>query len=83
MRGGVEGRGSRAGLLQTLGPGLVRKGRCTEEQWASGSILKVKPKDLPLDWMWVGGNDRSKKNGEHVYTRGGFMLMYGKTNTIL
>ena len=20
---------------------------------------------------------------EHVYTRGGFMLMYGKTNTIL
>ena len=23
------------------------------------------------------------KDGEHVYTRGGFMLMYGKTNTIL
>ena len=21
-------------------------------------------------------------DGEHVYTRGGFMLMYGKTNTI-
>ena len=21
--------------------------------------------------------------GEHMYTRGGFMLMYGKTNTIL
>ena len=23
------------------------------------------------------------KDGECVYTRGGFMLMYGKTNTIL
>ena len=24
-----------------------------------------------------------KADGEHVYTRGGFMLIYGKTNTIL
>ena len=23
------------------------------------------------------------QDGEHVYTRGGFMLMYGKTSTIL
>ena len=23
------------------------------------------------------------QDGEHVYTGGGFMLMYGKTNTIL
>ena len=23
------------------------------------------------------------QDGEHVYTRGSFMLMYGKTNTIL
>ena len=28
----------------------------------------------------VGGRFRM---GEHVYTRGGCMLMYGKTNTIL
>ena len=28
----------------------------------------------------VGGGIQG---GEHVYTRGGFMLMYGKTNTIL
>ena len=26
---------------------------------------------------------RGVHDGEHVYTRGGFMLMYGKTNTIL
>ena len=26
---------------------------------------------------------RGIQDWEHVYTRGGFMLMYGKTNTIL
>ena len=26
---------------------------------------------------------RGVQDGEHVYTRGGFMLMYDKTNTIL
>ena len=31
---------------------------------------------------WEGGR-RRVEDGEHVYTRGGFMLMYGKTNTIL
>ena len=30
----------------------------------------------------VGGG-RGVQNGEHMYTRGGFMSMYGKTNTIL
>ena len=29
----------------------------------------------------VGGGS-GVQDGEHVYTRGGFMLMYGKTNTI-
>jgi len=33
---------------------------------------------------WYGkGSGRGVQDGEHVYTRGGFMLMYGKTNTIL
>ena len=32
---------------------------------------------------WYGeGRGRGVQDGEHVYTRGGFMLMYGKTNTI-
>jgi len=26
---------------------------------------------------------RIQQDGEHVYTHGGFMLMYGKTKTIL
>ena len=33
---------------------------------------------------WYGeGERRGVWDGEHVYTCGGFMLMYGKTNTIL
>ena len=32
--------------------------------------------------MKVGGG-RRVQDGEHVYTCGGFMLIYGKTNTIL
>ena len=33
---------------------------------------------------WYGeGVGRGVQDGEHVYTRGGCMLMYGKTNTIL
>ena len=38
--------------------------------------------DDPVGWYRVGGG-RGVQDGEHVYTRGGFMLMYGKTNTIL
>ena len=29
------------------------------------------------------GGGRGVQDGEHVYTCGGFVLMYGKTNTIL
>ena len=29
------------------------------------------------------GGGKGVQDGEHVYTRGGVMLMYGKTNTIL
>ena len=44
-------------------------------------------------WSWCAemtqrdGTGREERggvqDGEHVYTRGRFMLMYGKTNTIL
>ena len=32
---------------------------------------------------WDGGGGSGVQDGEHVYTHGGFMLTYGKTNTIL
>ena len=38
--------------------------------------------DDPEGWYGEGGG-RRVQDGEHVYTRGGFMLMYCKTNTIL
>ena len=38
--------------------------------------------DDPEGWDEEGGG-RGFQDGEHVYTRGGCMLMYGKTNTIL
>ena len=38
--------------------------------------------DDPEGWYGEGG-ERGVQDWEHVYTRGRFMLMYGKTNTIL
>ena len=38
--------------------------------------------DDPEGWYGEGGG-RRVQNGEHVYTRGRCMLIYGKTNTIL
>ena len=34
-----------------------------------------------LGWEEVGG--RRVQNGEHMYTCGGFILIFGKTNTIM
>ena len=36
--------------------------------------------DDPEGWYWEGGE---REVQEHMYTHGRFMLMYGKTNTIL
>ena len=38
--------------------------------------------DDPERWDGEGGG-RMVQDGEHMYTHGGFMSMYGKTNTIL
>ena len=38
--------------------------------------------DDPEGWYGEGGG-RGIQDWGHLYTRGGFMLMYGKTNTIL
>ena len=38
--------------------------------------------DDPEGWYGEGGG-RGVQDGEHEYTRGRCMLMYGKTNTIL
>ena len=38
---------------------------------------------VPRGMVWGGRWEGGVQDGEHVYIRGGFMLMYGKTNTIL
>ena len=38
--------------------------------------------DDPEEW-YGEGSGRRVQDGEHLYTFGGFMLMYGKTNRIL
>ena len=38
--------------------------------------------DDPEEWFGERGGS-GVQDGEHVYTHSGFMLMYGKTNTIL
>ena len=43
--------------------------------------------DDPEGWYGEGlygeGGGSGIQDGEHMYTRGGFMSMYGKTNTVL
>ena len=38
--------------------------------------------DDPEGWGWEGGG-RGFQDGEHMYSHGWFMSMYGKTDTIL
>ena len=38
--------------------------------------------DYPEGWYGEGGG-KGVQDGEHVYIRGRFILMYGKTNKIL
>ena len=47
----------------------------------TGSVGLVHWED-PERW-YVEGGGRGVQDWEHMYTRGGFMLKYGKTNTIL
>ena len=57
---------------QITSPGLMQDTGC----------LGLVHWDDPEGWYREGGG-RGVQDWEHVYTRGGFMLMYGKTNTKL
>ena len=61
--------------------------KCTETKFLKANdtgfkILGLVHWDDPEGWYGEGGG-RWVQDGEHMYTHGGFMLMYGKTNTIL
>ena len=60
------------------------------EEELKSLLMKVKEESEKAGLHWDDpeggygeGGGRGVQDGEHVYTRGGFMLMYGKTNTIL
>ena len=59
-------------VKQIPSPGLMHDTGC----------LRLVHWDDPEGWDGEGGGS-GVQEGEHMYTRGGFMLMYGKTNTIL
>ena len=59
-------------VKQITSPGLMQDTGC----------LGLVHWDDPEGWYGEGGG-RRVQDGEHVYTCGGFMLMYGKTNTML
>ena len=59
-------------MKQITSPGLMHDTGC----------LGLVHWDDPEGWYGKGGG-RGVQDGEHVYTCGEFMLMYGKTDTIL
>ena len=59
-------------MKQIASPGLMHDTGC----------LGLVHWDDPERWYREGGR-RWVQDGEHVYACGGFMLMYGKSNTIL
>ena len=59
-------------VKQIAGPGSMHDTGC------SGLVHW----DDPEGWYGEGGG-RRVQDGEHVYTCGGFISIYGKTNTIL
>ena len=49
-----------------------------------GVITHLEPDILECEVKWaLGSITTGVQDGEHVYTCGRFMLIYGKTNTIL
>ena len=56
-----------------------------DSQWESAVGLRKLKQGLCINLEgWDGeGSWRGVQDWEHVYTRGRFMLLYGKTNTIL
>ena len=57
---------------------MSRQSRFDEGYWMLGAGALGGPRG-----MVRGGRREEGSDGEHVYAHGRFMLMYGKTNTIL
>ena len=60
--------------------GTVKDRNCMDLTEAEGKGEKERYTHLNAEFQRTAKRD---KDGEHVYTHGGFMLMFGKTTTIL
>jgi len=54
-----------------------RQSRFDARYWMLGAGALGRPRGR------VGGGGRRVQDGEHMYTCGGFILIFGKTNTIM
>ena len=59
--------------------GFVQEGHCVIKNTGCLGLVHW---DVPERWYGEGGG-KGVQDWEHVYTRGRFMLMYEKTNTVL
>ena len=76
---------------------IPKKKKCKQAKWLSEEALQIAEKrgeakgkgekerytHLKAEFQRTARRDNKAFLREHVYTCGGFMLMYGKTNTIL
>ena len=85
--GWCTGMNQRVDTGREVGGGFRMGNMCTpvvDSCWCMAKPIQYcKVISLQLKYWYGEGSGRGVQNGEHVYTRGGFMLMYGKTNTIL
>ena len=63
-------------------PSHTGQSGCYQKSMQDTGSLGLVHWDDPEEWYGEGGG-RGVQDAEHVYIHGGFMLMYGKTNTIL
>ena len=63
---------------------IPKKKKCKKQKWLmhDTGCLGLVHWDDPEGWYGEGGG-RRVQDGEHMYTCGGFILIFGKTNTIL
>ena len=76
---------------------ISKKKKCKKAKWLCGEALKIAVKrrevkskgclglvhgDDPEGWNGEGGG-RRVQDGEHMYTCGGFILIFGNTNTVM